>query len=444
MSGTLANYNFGGDGVNLVKDPLELSDSEATQLQNAERVPDQSKGGEGSLSKRGGLAALTTALAGSVLGMVSLPLQTTYTRTLYALNNGLAGFTAYKTTDGTTWTGVSTLTQAAIDAKDGGTDAMFSARRHAGVRTQIYYPGDNFTKGTTYPPVVFWDGTNSGEITRMPKSYVTEAGPGVISDMLVANGKLYIAVMEPVANPAPGAVYELNLDTGYMKMVANAFGTGGSTISGAPTCLAWYQGRLFVGVARFSSVGSQDDGHLASCNPDFDTQWTQEGNAFNGVPISLCEFLGDLYIGTYTEDASAAAGVTKRAAATGVYTNVYTANVSGQAHVASLLVFSSALYGIEYHNSGTDVIHVKKSTDGTSWTTDLDVDAALGANLDAPSAQRPGNLVLFGSNMYACFRTKDDTAQTGYVYERTSAGVWTARLSAKGLLGGLVVLTERT
>ena len=74
MGGQVNNYNFGGDGVNIVKDPLQMADGEASQLQNAELVSDQARGGQGSLSKRGGLIALTSALAGSILGMIALPL----------------------------------------------------------------------------------------------------------------------------------------------------------------------------------------------------------------------------------------------------------------------------------------------------------------------------------------------------------------------------------
>lgn len=80
--GKINIYDFGGGGVNLVKNPLQLADNELTQGQNAELIPDADKGGEGALSKRGGLAALTSAL-GSISGIGTLPLQTTYTRYLY-------------------------------------------------------------------------------------------------------------------------------------------------------------------------------------------------------------------------------------------------------------------------------------------------------------------------------------------------------------------------
>lgn len=449
MGGTLANYNFGGDGVNLVKDPLQLADTEAVQLQNAELVPDQSKGGEGALSKRSGLAALNgTPLSGAVTGMVSLPLLTTYVRTMYAFTNTNGSLTAWKSTDGVTWTSTAAPLQHRLDSKEAGDNVSFSGRRCAGVRTLIIYPGNVYTAGVTNPTLVFYDGTNSAELSQIPKSYAGTI-PGTISDILVANGKLYLASMEDVTTNQRGAVYEINLDTGYMQMVAQAFGSGlNQQTGGAPSCLAWYQGRLFVGQAQFSSTSSHNDGQLVSCYPGVDAAWTVEGVPFNGVPVSLCEFLGDLYIGTFTEDASAVGGVVKRTASTGVYSQAYSAQSAGQAHVASLTVFNSILFGVEYFNSATDILHIKSSVDGTTWLTDLDVDNTLSTNLDSPVAQRPGGLLVFPTNnkMYFVARTLagSDSSATGYLYERTTAGVWTQRLGAKGLLGPIVVLTERT
>lgn len=449
MGGTLANYNFGGDGVNLVKNPLQLADTEATALQNAELVPDQNKGGEGALSKRAGLAPLNgTPLAGAIYGMVSLPLQTNFTRTIYVFTNTNGPLTAWKSTDGTTWTSTALPLQHRLDSQEAADNVSFSGRRCAGIRTVMIYPGTNYSAGVTNPTLVFYDGTTGAELTQIPKSYAGTI-PGTISDILVANGKIYIASMENVTTNQRGAVYELNLDTGYMQMVAAAFGGGtGQQTGGAPSCLAWHQGRLFVGQAQFSSTSSHNDGQLVSCYPGIDSAWTVEGSPFNGVPVSLCEFLGDLYIGTFTEDASAVGGVVKRAAATGTYSQVYSTSSAGQAHVASLTVFNGILFGVEYFNSVTDILHVKSSVDGTTWLTDLDVDSTLSGNLDTPVAQRPGGLLVFPTNnkMYFVARTLagSDTSATGYLYERTTAGVWTARLSAKGLLGPMVVLTERS
>lgn len=447
MSGTLNNYGFGKEGVNLVKSPLQLADGEATQLQNAELVPDQATGGEGSLSKRGGLAALTSALAGAVTGMISLPLQTTYVRTLYAFANGQeSSYTAYKSTDGVTWTGTTAPTAHRTIAKLVTPQEIDAAIRPVGVRTLLLYPGNSYTRSTTAPPLSYFDGTNTGDVTNMPRSAATNnSGFGTITDLLVANGRLYIAVVEPVSSGDPaGAVFELNLDTGLMRQIANAFGPGTNQVTGGgPTCLAWYQGKLWAGVADPSSLTSTHNGKLVSCYPDIDTSWSTEGSAFAGVPYSLCEFLGDLYIGCATEEnlAGYEGNVTKRAASSGAYTRAYTGLEAGGGRVASLCVFDSAIYGVEYHNDATDRIHVKKSTDGASWSTDLDLDATI---VVAGTPQLPGNLIVFNSKLYLTLRTTSDSTENGYLFERTTAGVWTARLSNKGLLGPMAILTERS
>ena len=65
-------YAPGIGGVQLVKNRLQLDDTEVTSAQNAEVIYDEDLGGDGAISKRGGLRLLNTgALAGSVLGMFS-------------------------------------------------------------------------------------------------------------------------------------------------------------------------------------------------------------------------------------------------------------------------------------------------------------------------------------------------------------------------------------
>lgn len=448
--GDFTNYNFGGEGVNLVKDPLQLADAEATLLQNVELVPDQEVGGEGALSKRGGLQPLnSTVLAGSVLGMVSLPLQTTFTRTLYALNNGQSSFTAYKTTDGTTWTGTALPNQGLLETQADDSNAVFfGGRRLISARGQILYPGTDYTVLTSFPPVTFFNGTDAGVLTRIPTSSAGANEPYGIVDMLLANGKAYIIVAEDATSGgvnSGGAVYELNLDSGYMKLVANAFGTGTNQKSGGtPNCLAWYQGRLWVGQGAFSTADGVAAGQLSSCYPDIDTTWTSEGSTFQGVPISLAEYKGDLFVGCYLESLTDNfSGVKRRASATGTITTSYTGSTSGGAHTTSLTVFNGELYGFEFHSSGTDILHIKKY-DNSSWVTDLDVDSVHSAEVETPDPQYPGNMLEFGSKLYVVVRSLGGATQNGFILERTTGGTWTRVTDNKGFTGGLVTLVERT
>lgn len=63
---------LGLKGVNVDRNPFELTDGELVQAQNAVSVPDS---GTASLRKRPGLLAFTTStLGGSVLGGIGVPL----------------------------------------------------------------------------------------------------------------------------------------------------------------------------------------------------------------------------------------------------------------------------------------------------------------------------------------------------------------------------------
>ena len=73
MAGKLDIYKFGTGGVQLTKGEKHLADTEVLRSQNAELVIDVEKGGEGTLSKRGGYPYLNTiALSGSVVGMAEV------------------------------------------------------------------------------------------------------------------------------------------------------------------------------------------------------------------------------------------------------------------------------------------------------------------------------------------------------------------------------------
>jgi hypothetical protein len=64
--------NFGLNGVNVDKNPLELADGELTQAQNAISDP---ASGRSTLRKRPGLIAFNTSVtAGMVLGGIDVPL----------------------------------------------------------------------------------------------------------------------------------------------------------------------------------------------------------------------------------------------------------------------------------------------------------------------------------------------------------------------------------
>lgn len=443
MGGKVSVYDVGGGGVNLVKGPLQLADNEATQLQNAEFVPDAGSGGAGVLSKRGGLQPLNgSALAGSVVGMAMVNLRTTYTRTLYAGKGTQNSNTWMTTLDGTTWTNVTApLVSGDID-KFTDANGLRDARRIAAIKNFILYPGNAYTKGTDQPPVALWDGTNALTVTSIPVGpSATAATPAyAVTDMMVANGVLYLAIHDP-GGSAPslaGRVLSLDLETGAVTQIANAFGNGtGDTTGGYPSSLCWYQDSLYVGLQ--GNTTTDGIGKVVRCIPSIDTVWTSDVANLSGFPSSVAVFQGDLYVGTQSSTSSNAK-VYKRAATTGAYVASFTsaAGASGTSYVTSLIVYGGELYAIEYYSGGTDVVHIKK-WDGSSWTTDRDVDN-LDSLTDPP--QPPGMSALYGSDLYFSLRANSVSAADGMMFRKT-AGSW-SKVKTDNFNGNLAVLVERS
>lgn len=449
MAGKLSNYQFGLGGVNLSKEPLHLGDDEATQLQNAELIPDVNRGGQGSLSKRGGLATFTTAMAGSVLGIIGLPLKTTFTRTLYASLGTFDSDKWAKTTNGTSWTSITTPslatnTPSSTNYTTIGTNAFPADRRMVGYKTFIIYPGADYTSDLVTPAnntaldMDMWDGTTAIGLFRLQVGGGSSDGnfSFTVTDMLKANNTIYFAVHSPINGGTPkGSVYSMDITTGVIQQVATPFSaTAGHMSGGAPTCLAWYQGKLWVGVHKGDGVASQ--GKVVWCYPGIDTAWTSDTATLDGYPHSLCVFRGNLFAGLHG-NATFDAATFVRTSTTGAWTSSDTVVTSGLDYYGSLIVYSSELYAVVYSDGGADVQLIRKF-DGTSWTTDRDVAASDGAG----TAYQVGNSILYGSDLFICFISSAGANADGFILRKT-AGTW-SKVATDNFTGRMGVLLERT
>jgi hypothetical protein len=323
----LSNYGFGKDGVNLVKNPLQMGDGEGLKFQNAEYVPDANRGGEGALAKRGGLAALNgSALAGSVLGMIGLNLKTTYTRTLYVGKGTQNGNTFRTTTDGTTFANHATALQPAVPSKFADAGGARDARRIASFRNFIVYPYSSYTVGTNNPSIALWDGADAVQVGAIPVGpSATASTPAyAIVDMLVANGQIYFAVHDPGGSGAnlAGRVMSLNLETGVIKQIAAPFGNGTGEITGGyPCCLAYYKDQLWAGLQI--NATTDNVGKVVRCYPDIDSTWTADVSNLSGSPCSMAVYKGDLYAGVESSAANNCK-VYKRTATTNAWAASFT------------------------------------------------------------------------------------------------------------------------
>lgn len=443
MAANLSVYNFGNGGVNLVKGPLHLADDEATQLQNAELVLDEGPGGAGVLTKRGGLAVLNgSALAGSILGVVPLGLLTSYTRTMYIAKGTEDTTTWVTTTDGSTLANNSTaLAHLDIVAKGADENGARDAHRAVSYRNFILYAGNSYTQGTTDPEITYFDGTTGVLVTRVPVGPAGNNEPFAITDMLTANGKVYIAVHDQ-GGSAPnlsGRVLSFDPQTGVKKQIGEAFGGGSGEITGGyPSCLAFYNSQLFVGLNGSSTTNGI--GKIVRIYPDVGTAWTSDVSNLTSHISSLAVFSGDLYAGSQSS-ATTGASIYRRASTGTSWAAVATSGggAAGDGHYASLYVHDSALYAVEYWSGGTDIVHIVRSTDGTTWATDRDVDANDGP---AATPQLPGNMITLGSELFVVFRATTASANDGFIMKRDSGGAW-SKLATDNYSGPLAVLVTR-
>jgi hypothetical protein len=192
--------------------------------------------------------------------------------------------------------------------------------------------------------------------------------------------------------------------------------------------------QLWVGLNGESTTDGI--GKIVRCYPDVDTSWTTDVSNLRSHITSLVAFKGDLYA-TTRSSVSAGATITKRSVTAGTWATQVTSGggAGGTGHYAHLIVYSSALYAVEYHST-TPIIHIVTSTDGASWSTSRDVDSVDGG----VAGNLPGGSVLFGSDLYVSFRSLSVSATDGFIMRRAS-GSWTKVLT-DNIGGPMAVLTE--
>lgn len=454
MPGKISNYAFGAGGVNLVKNPLQLDDSEVTVAQNVDVVPNAGTGGRPTVAKRGGIQPLTSALAGDITGMIGLPLATTYVRTLLVSRRSESANTFYTSTDGTTFTLSSSLLAAVDVSKILATSSYPQpyAARAVGYRNVVLYPGNDYTRdfntpaNGTAPPINLWNGTNAVEFMDLLPGPSSD-GNAVhnIADMLVANGVVYISTFEPTSTTPNlrGRVLSINLSTGQVSQIASAFGPGtGEMSGGAPGALCWFQGKLWVGLQN--GVGTASIGKIVWAYPGVSTSWTADVSTLSGVPYSLAVYKGKLYAGldSTTNAGGSSARVVVRSNSAGTWAASDTdSGASNNARYSNLIEFDDNLYAHLFSDAATDVSVIRKF-DGSSWTTDRD----LVGNSDVASgvARYPLNVIEFNDALYVAIPATSSSATDGHLLKRTTGGTWSRIVEDANINGHLAVLLTRT
>lgn len=431
MPGKISIYNLGERGVNVVKSPIHLTDGELRSAQNAIFDPASAEGG---IRKRGGMPRFSgSAMAGSVMGIVNVPLAAPSQITRYfflALSTEDADTWA-RSTDGTTWTEVTSPARAqsithVVDAQH-----QYYVGKMATLNRKIYYFGNDYVQGTTDPPVRVYDGTNDYELFRVPFNPAAGSATHTIlgNTFCVHDGKLYMSVYDPggAAPDTGGRVFEFDPDTGYITQVGNLWGNGaGEVAGGMPYSLCSHNGMLWAGTYGLAGAST---GRIYSIRPGIDTTWTLRVTTAAGAGwiISMASYKGELYYGTQGDAGSAA--LLRKRANDGTLSTIDTApSTDAFNYFGGLTVFNSELYAAWVNLSPA----VAKETlirkwDGSAMSTDRDVATNDGA-------RDVGQPLVYGSTLYFPFKATSTAAADGFLLKKTG-GTWSKPLSNANIRG---------
>jgi hypothetical protein len=249
----------------------------------------------------------------------------------------------------------------------------------------------------------------------------------------VIAGLIWLCVFDPggVAPDHKGRVLTFDPENGTMALVGNRFGNGtGENTGGMPYCLRSFGGRIFCGTM---GVAGNPAGKVYSILAGVDTTWTLDRALAvdDGYPMDLLEHKGVLYM-SVSCDSSGTARVDARTGA-GVWSASFTAPATNAAYCGPLIEFDGNLYTCFFGpNGGTKYCLVKKF-DGTSWSTDKDINADYAVTTYAPAAP----FVYRNALYWPFFEIGGIDHLSGFLLKRTTAGVWSKVLDARGLRGGL-------
>lgn len=437
MAQELSDYLLGERGVQITSSPIHTPDGGLLDAQNVEFVRDQGLGGLGS---RAGTAPLnTTALAGPVMAVSNMPLSfpeglRTPPAGLYmlvGLNNGETN-TWDRTRNGTTYAGLPTSTllrPAGVDKWATVTRPIGCARAASPQAQALYYAGNDYVQGTDAPPFLVFRQNQDFTQFRVPMNPAITTPSLLITDVLTYNGVIYLAVLDALDGGGShrGRVLAFDPSNGTLKQIGNRFGPdAGEVLFGYPACLAFYLGRLWVGLVSISISGQGP----WSIDPTLPNDVWAVNNHVVAIPITaMCAYRGTLYIGT-----DALSGPTNYVFArtsTGTLPTAFTSTGTPTVipYFYGAIVFNDALY-IAWYGGATGDCLIHKF-DGTTWTTDLDVGTTY-------ASLAPCQPVVFNGHLYWGFN--DDTTATGtsnFLLQRTVGGVWSQVLSGVGVRGTL-------
>lgn len=450
--GDLNIYNLAEKGVVVDKSPIHTEDGELLQAQNA--VSD-SAGVEGAVRKRDGITKLNSvAMAGAVTGMIGLPLPDEAAKTVlfYApIDDGTSNTFRTITTGGTvaTVTSPSKAVREAVSGNDfsGGADGD-NPLIWASHINKMYYPGNDYTPGTSNPTVHCWDGTDDNTIAQIPASQLTPGTPsaGISSIVPYSATQLLVWMREATGGTYSQRLLLLDIATGAISHIA----TLNSTVTA--NLAAFIFNGLFVWQGRIWFAGKNGSGAAAP------TVWSVKvGDAAplqdltsasanplaaftsNGYAMGFASFKGNLYMGT-ASDIGAGGRIFKRTQA-GVWSSVKTSDGTNALNYLGPLIVDAAgakIYAYKSSTDGSPKIAVLESSDGSSWSTSYDISANVASG---DSYQVSGQPIL-DPDSGSIYWPLGHTAGSGGVLKLTSGGVWSQIVVGLSNMRGPLMFTR--
>ena len=378
--GKIDIYNLGQLGVNVDADDIHLKDGELRESQNFQLDP---AGGLGGIRRRDGMTALnSSALAGDVTGVIALPLtnQAALARKFYIpYNDNNVGSNTWRTsTDGTTWTSVTTGAKPQQDEDLGAVGLLLggAALRWTTLENKIYFPGHAYKTTSTNPTVDVFDGTTSAVLAQIPPNpnTATTTPIGIFSIVPYSKTQLLVSTFDSTTGNGRSRVMILDIQTGSLAQLGPE--TDIQSMILQPFVIA---GRVWIGTYNNGGSAASTVRWIRPGDPTWTTDHTT--STALGYCYGMTSFLGNIYAG-FGADAGTSA-VIKQRTSDGVWSTVHTSDGTGASNYCGPLITSKdglTAYAYRWSVSGgaAPIGRVLKSTDGASWTQDYDAGGVAG------------------------------------------------------------------
>lgn len=292
------------------------------------------------------------------------------------------------------------------------------------------YTGADIGNGT-----YFWfvDNALVGDAATPPStaSGATSGDALAVLDMITDGSSIYLTVLDNKStDPNPvGRIFQFFPQSGLWSQLGLAFPIAAG--NGTPAALSLFDGAIIYGNYIGTTAGNTS--YIASTGNPLPTGGIPEINTTTAsfAPTCLASFNGELFVGT-TCLTTTAAIVLKRTTAA-AWSTSFTAGAAGsQNGFTSLCVFNGRLYAAWASGVAATAAKIYSTPDGVNWT--LEVTTAV--------AQVPGQMVVFQGALYVSLAGTHYAAVSN-ILQRTSAGIWAyVDAPADALAGALAVVYQ--